>query len=284
MPVETSKILIDLYFDKNPEVYNQLYTSGELRNKLSNYTYKQKFRLQLPFMRNSRDPYKMSFEKLSEKISDNVVSIDMNKNRKNINHLFFSLVYRKLIKQENIPNGLEILETMGRYIKLYYCLNRNDKLPQSMSVCEYTKSGCGGDSQQSMETLLINITNLENYIDVQFNFIKYDLTNYIYHNDYYILNIPYLRREQENRKLVSCAISIRTFTSEKKYFGHGFNGYICNGIPYLFDSNNIIFQDDWVNGDFTNYIKYYKNTYIKEQIVTKLELQIDYYVYITGTS
>lgn len=286
MPEETSNILIELYFDKNPEVYEELRRTGQLPpNFNKNYVKKSKlFSLQRS---TNREPYKLTYEDISQKTRNirNMGEINLITISKNINHLFFSLVYRKLIMQENIPNGLEILESLGRNIKTYYCLRRTDKLPDSMTVCDYIRDGCAGDSKNSMDALLANITKLENKVEVMSQQIKIDLTNYISKSDYYIIKNPLfpisIKPEGTNMKLVSASFAIRVYydNEENHYSGHAFNGYICNEIPFLFESNNLIFQDDWVHGDFTHYLKYYINLK-KDEKITQFLFDINYLVYV----
>ena len=74
---------------------------------------------------------------------------------------------------------------------------------------------------------------------------------------------------------------------DNKYAGHSFNGYICDDTPYLFDSNNIIFNDNWVHGDFTNYIQYYKYIFLTaghdgepDPVYNKVVIYIDFLVYV----
>jgi len=62
-------------------------------------------------------------------------------------------------------------------------------------------------------------------------------------------------KEGTTYKLCSCNITISC-----KGNNHAVAGIICNDKPYIFDSNNYITEDDWVNYQFDYYISYYNTT------------------------
>jgi hypothetical protein len=59
-------------------------------------------------------------------------------------------------------------------------------------------------------------------------------------------------------KLVSCVMN---FTDDESNIGHAICGYICNDVPYLYDSNNYISNDNWLHLNVTKYFNYCKSKY-----------------------
>ena len=58
---------------------------------------------------------------------------------------------------------------------------------------------------------------------------------------------------------------------------HGIVGLICEGVPYIYDSNNIIANTDWVHGDLTGYYERYEEV-TGEPIVDFFKLLLVVYV------
>jgi len=69
-------------------------------------------------------------------------------------------------------------------------------------------------------------------------------------------------------QLVSSTISINN--------NHAICGFICSGIPYIYDSNNILTQDDWTQSIMTNYRSVYNST--GDEVFNSSE--INYLIYV----
>ena len=65
--------------------------------------------------------------------------------------------------------------------------------------------------------------------------------------DYLNLFIPrQLEKDNKTYQLVACIITFNGYKGDQT-FTHVITGYLCNGIPKVYDSNNYMFNFDWVS-------------------------------------
>jgi len=202
---------------------------------------------------------------------------------------FYSMLYHSIVKKERLIFTNDIMEKLGRVIKEIY----NQKY--NVGDSNYHQSGVGGHDVLSMLVIInmmnevsiyknSNFCNLLHNIQNKVNYVmqeKSDMLIFLWSGVY----ITDSKKEFTLPKKVS--ITVKGIGKNVKYrlcsacfqfkqegLVHSVMGYICDGKPYMFDSNNYITQDDWTNGDFS-FFKF------NMQQIGKLEkITIIYSVYI----
>ena len=103
-------------------------------------------------------------------------------------------------------------------------------------------------------------------------------------------NLPsYLSVSNGQRYIIQTAVMNIIHTFESKDSGHGMTCYICNGIQYIHDPNNVILQINWINNDSKKedtkdkIIEYFKNKYnpiIKNLNKGIITVEMKYSIYL----
>jgi hypothetical protein len=117
------------------------------------------------------------------------------------------------------------------------------------------------DEKIELNTQYYTIEKLTDILVINTDFDNSDQCRIKLYNEIYANNIKY--------KLQSSVISTGNFT-------HAIAGLVCNDVPYIFDSNNILAFDDWINYDSKNYTYKTKGKYFGE---FKIDC-ISYLIYI----
>jgi hypothetical protein len=99
----------------------------------------------------------------------------------------------------------------------------------------------------------------------------------------------YLSVSKGQRYIIQTAVIKITHSFESNVSSHSLTCYICNGVQYIHDPNNVILQINWIKNDSNNedpkdkIIEYYKNKYnttIKELNKGTITVEINYSIYL----
>jgi hypothetical protein len=100
----------------------------------------------------------------------------------------------------------------------------------------------------------------------------------------------YLSVSNGQRYIIQTAVMNILHTFESKKSGHSMTCYICNGVQYIHDPNNVILQINWIKNDSNNkedtkdkLIEYFKNKYntsIKNLDEGIIKVEIKYSIYL----
>jgi hypothetical protein len=241
IPIETRNCLIEMYHQiKLKPLQKKPRVLSRMFHNISSY-FKRK-----------EDPYQLSYYSIAKGCGS-------------IDQLFYSLVYRKLILNEPIPKNLDIMRNFGRLIQEYYCkfYKNNDLYKNSLRECKKEIYSCDGGF------IDLTMITLEKHMYDEYNKIKITYDSRIF-NFIPVMTIIHEITNQHMKLVSICLIILFENTA------HAIMGYVCDNIPYLFDSNNFIFQDDWINGKIDNYKKFF----MIDRNVEEIKINCEYLVYV----